>query len=354
MRFGIEGLLADEVVDLGRQPAAFLERLPGTPAAALGSCRYRLLDEDLEPVLHQLDRYEVRCLIYIGGNDSAETALRIDRAARRAGRELSVIVAPKTIDNDLPVTDHAPGYGSAARFIAQMTAEAGLDTETMQRTDPIKLVEVMGRYAGWLAAAAWLGRIGDCSAPHLVYLPERPRPAEQIVTEVESVYRRLGHCVVVLSENQPGPDGLVLGADGPPVWQDPFGHPYYDSPAQHLARLIRLRLGVRTRVDKPGTLQRMSVAHHSRTDLAEAEQVGRAATALALDGLSGLMVTLVRQSDDPYRCETGATPLERVANNQQLVPDHFIAPSGHALTTAFERYARPLLGDPLPVYARLA
>jgi 6-phosphofructokinase 1 len=160
--------------------------------------------------------------------------------------------------------------------------------------------------------------------------------------------------VVVLCENQPDADGAVLGARGAPRWTDPFGHAYYDSPAQHLASRLRERLGVRVRVDKPGTLQRMSAAHHSRCDLAEAEAAGATAVGLALEGRSDLMVTLVRESDDPYRCSTGTAPLAEIANHQRTLPPEFIASDGFGLTAAFERYARPLLGDPLPEYARLS
>ena len=352
MRFGIEGLLRGDLVDLARQPASFLERLPRTPSAILGSCRYRLRPEDPERALDVVRRENARALVYIGGNDSADTSDQIDRAARSAGQPLAVVGVPKTIDNDLPVTDHCPGYGSAARFVSQATAEAGLDTATMQRTDPIKLIEVMGRHAGWLAAAAWLAKRDQRDAPHLVYLPERPTALDRILTDVEAVYRRLGHCVIVLCENQPGPGGKVLGAEGSPQWIDAFGHAYYESPAQYLAREIRRHLDVRARVDKPGTIQRMSTAHHSTTDLAEAEAAGRAAVRLALDGVSGQMVTLVRESDEPYRCTTASAPLAAIANQQRTMPDDFIAGADRA-ADAFLRYARPLIGGPLPDYARL-
>jgi 6-phosphofructokinase 1 len=264
-----------------------------------------------------------------------------------------VIGVPKTIDNDLPVTDHCPGYGSAARFVAQATAEAGLDTATMRRTDPVKLIEVMGRHAGWLAAAAWLARRTDQDAPHLVLVPERPRSTEAILADVEAIHSSLGYCVVVLCENQPDPGGGVLGAAGEPSWVDAFGHAYFESPAQHLARAIRERLGLRARVDKPGTIQRMSSAHHSTTDLAEAEAAGAAAVRLAVAGRSGLMVTLVRESDAPYRCSTGTASLRQIANEQRRLPPELLGPDDRAPAEAFLRYARPLIGEPLPEYARL-
>jgi ATP-dependent phosphofructokinase / diphosphate-dependent phosphofructokinase len=353
LRFGVEGLLAGDFVDLTDLDETNLDRLPYTPAALLGSCRRRLRPDDLEPALAALRRVGARWLIYIGGNDSADTSHQLHLAARAAQIDLTVVGVPKTIDNDLAETDHCPGYGSAARFVAQTTAEAGLDTETMRRTDPIKLIEVMGRHAGWLAAAGWLGRRGPDSAPQLVYLPERPRPEAQILAGVEAVYRRLGYCVVVLCENQPDPGGAVLGASGEPLWTDPFGHAYYESPAQHLARLLRQHLGVRTRVDKPGTIQRMSIAHQSSSDRQEAEAVGAAAVAHALAGRSDVMVTLTRQSDEPYHCGTGTAPLATIANQQRLLPDELIGADGCSLTAAFERYARPLLGETLPEYASL-
>jgi 6-phosphofructokinase 1 len=200
LRHGVEGLLHGEVVDLSRLSPAYVRRLRHTPSALLGSCRYRLRPCDSERALASLAGLEASAFVYIGGNDSADTAHRIHLAALAAGYQLGVICAPKTIDNDLPRTDHCPGYGSAARFIAQCTAEAGLDTRTMQRTDPIKLIEVMGRHAGWLAAASWLGKRRDADAPHVVLLPERPqtptrlwrssRPATDSMGTAWSFYRR--------------------------------------------------------------------------------------------------------------------------------------------------------------------
>jgi 6-phosphofructokinase len=353
LRFGVEGLLAADFVDLTDLGDATLTRLPFTPAALLGSCRRRLSADDLQCALDVLRREQARWLVYIGGNDSADTSHQLHQAATAGGLDLAVIGIPKTIDNDLPLTDHCPGYGSAARFVAQTTIEAGLDTETMRRTDPIKLIEVMGRHAGWLAAAGSLGRRGPDRAPHLVYLPERPRSEETMLAEVEAVYRRLGYCVVVLCENQPDDSGAVLGSGGEALWTDSFGHAYYDSPAQHLARRLRQHIGVRTRIDKPGTIQRMSIAHQSSSDRQEAELAGERAVAAALSGQSDLMVTLTREGDEPYACGTATAPLADIANLQRLLPDEFIAADGHSLTAAFSQYALPLLGEPLPEYASL-
>jgi ATP-dependent phosphofructokinase / diphosphate-dependent phosphofructokinase len=345
MRNGVQGLLDGRVADLSGLDETTLQRLAHSPSAALGSCRYRLQAGDAERVVAFCRAEDVRALVYIGGNDSAETSACIETAAREGGLDLRVVGVPKTIDNDLPVTDHCPGYGSAARFVAQTTRETALDTWAMRATDPIKLVEVMGRYAGWLPGAASLAKSEADDAPHLVYVPERSVPSEQIVADIEAVYRRLGWCVVVLCENQP------IGDLGEPRWIDAFGHPYYDSPAQTLAQRITAALGVRTRFDKPGTIQRMATAYVSSVDRNEAELVGRAAVRELLEGASGVMVTLEREPG-PYSVTTGTVPLEVVANQQKRLPDTFINAQGNGLTDEFVAYAQPLLGDPLPMLVR--
>ncbi|MCC7105281.1 MAG: diphosphate--fructose-6-phosphate 1-phosphotransferase [Chloroflexi bacterium] len=353
MRQGIQGLLEGQVVKLDDVSPQFRAALPCTPSAVLGSCRFKLEADNLERVVSVLRRENVRWLLYIGGNDSADSSHQIDLAARRAGLPLAVIGVPKTIDNDLPFTDHCPGYGSAARFVAQVTAEIGVDTETMRRTDPIKILEVMGRHAGWLAAAAWLGKRDAQAAPHLVYLPERPVAEDVVLAEVETVYRQRGYCVVVLCENQPEPHGRPIGASGAARWVDSFGHRYHDSPAQHLAGRITREMKVRARFDKPGTIQRSSAAHVSSVDREHAAAVGRRAVDLALSGSSGVMVTIERDSDDPYGWSLSSAPLELIANVSRHLPDRFISEEGRQPSAAFERYARPLLGGPLPELAYL-
>jgi 6-phosphofructokinase 1 len=357
MRHGVQGMLrGDALADLSGLSATELEQLKRTPSSALGSCRYKLTAGDAERIAEVCRAEGVVGLAYIGGNDSADTSAQIAGAAAAATIDLNVIGVPKTIDNDLPSTDHCPGYGSAARFVAQVTRETSFDTRAMRSTDPIRLIEVMGRHAGWLPGAAWLakgGAFGPAEAPHLVYVPERPRAVEQIVADVREVYRGQGWCVVVLCENQPTPDGKIIGAIGEPRWVDPFGNAYFDSPAQFLAQTLQAELGVRARFDKPGTIQRMATAYVSRTDREEAELVGRAAVRLASQGTSGVMVTLERQPGETYAVKTGTTPLQIVANQQKLLPDEFIATDGRGLTAAFVAYATPLIGDPLPEFTRL-
>ncbi|MGH2411098.1 MAG: diphosphate--fructose-6-phosphate 1-phosphotransferase [Chloroflexota bacterium] len=259
-RYGIQGVLQRDLIDLGAQPAALWSRLRRTPSAALGSCRRKLSAEDRQAILETLIEFQVRYFLYIGGNDSADTALALDRTAREVGYDLHVVSIPKTIDNDLPGTDHCPGYGSAARFIAQSTQDAGLDTEAMRLSDPIKLIEVMGRDAGWLVASATLGKRDEAHAPHLICLPERPLDIDAFLGAVESTYRRHGCAVAVVAETTRDTTGQPLGAADEVLAADAFGHLNLAGGAATLTALIGRRLGIRARFDKPGTMQRMSMA----------------------------------------------------------------------------------------------
>ena len=353
MRNGVQGALDGRLVDLSALDQHRLAGLKRTPSAALGSCRYKLGAGDDQRLVELCRAEDVAALVYIGGNDSADTSACVEAAAHAQRFDLRVVGVPKTIDNDLAATDHCPGYGSAARFVAQTTRESAFDTWAMRATDPIKLVEVMGRHAGWLPGAGWLARSEPDDAPHLVYVPERPQPTARLVEDVARVYERLGWCVVVLCENQPEPGGGVIGAGGEPKWVDAFGHAYYDSPAQALAQRIQQALRVRARFDKPGTIQRMASAYVSTVDRAEAELVGRSAVELILAGRSGVMVTLEREPGERYAVTTGSVALQTVANQQRRVPDEFINAEGNGMTAAFEAYARPLIGEPLPTFVRL-
>jgi 6-phosphofructokinase 1 len=344
MRQGVLGALKGDLVRLDGVSESTLDGLRNTPAAALGSCRYKLGEGDAHRLVALCVEHQVDTWVYVGGNDSADTSRQVAEAASSLGVELRVIGVPKTIDNDLPGTDHCPGYGSAARFVAAITRETAQDTWAMRSTDPIRLIEVMGRHAGWLPGAAWLARQTDGDAPHLVYVPERPIPSAQIVDDVRAAYERYGWCVVVLCENQP------IGQQGAPRWIDAFGHAYFDSPAQTLTQQITAELGVRARYDKPGTIQRNAIGYVSNVDRAEAELVGRAAVQLAACGTTGVMVTLERAAN--YVISTGQVALEVVANEQRRLPEAFINAAGNGLTADFVEYAAPLIGDPLPDFVR--
>jgi len=351
---GVQGLIEGAVVDLRSEAPETLASLRTTPSAALGSCRFKPDDEQLELVLDWLRRLDVRYFLYAGGNDSADTSARLDRLARDRGYELFVIGLPKTIDNDLPCTDHCPGYGSVARYLAISTREAGLDTEAMRRFDPVKVIEVMGRDAGWLAASSALGKQSDEDAPHLIYFPERHLIVDRFLEDVQRVYDRLGYVVAVVPERITDPSGDVVARSTDPTFVDDFGHAYFDSPAAYLVQEVQGRLSLRARFDKPGTLQRMSILLASRVDVEEAYMAGRAGTRHAVAGESGSMVTLVREPAPAYACTTGLAPLADVANGVKLMPPEFMNAESNFVTDAFVDYALPLIGDPLPQYARLA
>ncbi|HET9014306.1 MAG TPA: diphosphate--fructose-6-phosphate 1-phosphotransferase [Thermomicrobiaceae bacterium] len=352
-RHGVEGILAGDFVDLGRQPPDLLRAVARTPSAALGTTRRRLDDEAAVLAIQNLARHDVHCLAYIGGNDSADTASRLARAASDAGYSLAVVGIPKTIDNDLPDTDHCPGYGSIARFMALATRDAGRDTEATAGLYPVKLIEVMGRNAGWVAAATALGQESVDDAPQLIFFPERPpRDLAGFLDEIDTARRRHGHVVAVVPETARDAAGSPLtGAET--SWTDSFGHHYYPSPGPLLARAVEEALGVRARYDKPGTIARMFGVCASETDRREAREVGAAGVRLLLAGASDVMVTLCRAEGSPYRCDTGSTPLASVANRERRLPDEFIDPCGRGVTAAFRAYAEPLIGGPLPPYGRL-
>lgn len=354
MRHGIEGLLGEDLLDLGRQPADLLARLRRTPSAALGTGRHKLRDADLDRALALLQRQHIRYFIYIGGNDSADTAHRLHEHARARGYDLRVLAVPKTIDNDLPYTDHCPGYGSIARFLALTVRDAGRDIEASPQLYPVKIIEAMGRNAGWVAAACALARDDERDAPHLIFLPERP-PADMdgLLAEIAGAVARQGFCVAIVPETLRDAAGQPLGG-GERGFTDAFGHQYHPGVAPLLTERIATSLGLRARYDKPGTMARMAMLAVSETDLAEAEAVGREAVQRALAGESDRMITIGRLSDTPYAVAYGTVPLARIANTERILPPEFIGPDGRSVTAAFRRYASPLLGAPLPPYARLA
>ena len=352
LRYGIHGLLREEFADLTALDDDTLQRLAHTPSAALGACRRRLSPPEIEHCLATLAKVGAHTFLYIGGNDSADTSHRIARAAAATGDPVRVIAVPKTIDNDLPGTDHCPGYGSVARYVAVSTLESTLDTRAMPETYPVKVIEVMGRYAGWIVAAAALARTVDPTTPHLIYVPERPFDLERFLGDVDGAMARGGEAIIVISENVRDAEGnYPSGKDA--VFVDSFGHAYYPGPAETLCRLLRERLDLRARFDKPGTLQRMSGALMSEVDRVEAEEAGRAAVLAALEGITDAMVCFRRPAAGPYRIEIAFTPLDQIANTERKLPDEFINAAANDITDAFIEYALPLIGGPLPQYVRL-
>ena len=350
---GVEGLLKEHLADLRAEPEETIALLPHTPSAALRSCRKKLSDADYARLLAVFRAQDVRYFCYIGGNDSADTAHRVGLLAKEAGWEMRVMGVPKTVDNDLAYTDHCPGYGSVARFNALATRDAGMDTAAMHRVDVVKIVETMGRNAGWITAATALGREQPGDPPHLIYLPERPFDPERFLAEVKAQVEKGRGCVVAVCEGLRDAEGEILVSFKHAVGTDSFGHSQLGGVGNYLVDVIAEGLSIKARFDKAGTIQRACGVAQSAVDVAEAKMVGGAAVAAACRGESDQMVTLVRVSQSPYRCETSLAPLEAVANAERPVPDEFIAESGNDVTSAFIEYARPLIGGPLPRYARL-
>jgi 6-phosphofructokinase 1 len=352
MLHGIEGLLKEDMIDLRRQPSSVWSRLFYTPSAALGTCRYQLKDEDPERVIAIFRQHDIHSLLYIGGNDSADTAHRLALAAQHMNYDLRAISIPKTIDNDLPFTDHCPGYGSAARFIALATLDSAMNTRSIPWYYPVKVIETMGRDAGWLTASSALSKRDENDPPHILLIPEQRFNAGQFLRQVEEVYRRVGYVVVVTSESLRDEQGQALGAIGQ-VGTDAFQHPMLSGAAQQLVELVIRETKLRARFDKPGDLQRMASFSVSITDRDEAYLVGKMGTKALLDGESDKMITLVRHNEPAYHCTTGLVELAQVANVQRLLPDEYLDESKTMVTQAFYSYALPLIGDPIADHARL-
>lgn len=352
MLHGIEGLLKEDLIDLRQQSVGIWQQLLHTPSAALGSCRYKLHDHDLERAIEILKRYDIRYMLYIGGNDSADTAHRLAEAAQQMGYDLSILSIPKTIDNDLPFTDHCPGYGSAARFIAQATQDSALNTISIPWHYPVKIIETMGRDAGWLTASSALGKRDESDPPHILLIPEQPFIANHFLAQVEEVYKKVGYVVVVAAETIRDDQGQTLGSVGQ-VGVDAFQHPLLSGAAQYLVDLVKRELKLRARFDKPGDLQRMSSAHISVTDRDEAYLVGKMGVHALLDDESDKMVTLIRHDEPTYHCITGLAELDKVANVQRLLPDSYLNQNKTMVTPAFYAYALPLIGGPLTQHTRL-
>jgi len=345
MRRGIAGLLQGDLVDLAHESQETLALLRRTPGAALGTVRYRLKPDDHDRVVRVLQAHGIRYLCYIGGNDSMDTAHRVHLAAQEMGYELRAVGIPKTVDNDLACTDHCPGYGSAARFVALAARDSGRDTESMGLASPVKILEVMGRNAGWLTAAAALSRERAGDPPHLIYVPEWPVEHESMIGQVRRCVEEREHCVIALSE------GAVPDTGTDEV--DAFGHRMKGGAAVRVADIIRQRLGLKVRLDRPNYLVRSFSRCISRVDADEAYQVGRTAVRASLAGHSDVMVTLQRETGPTYRCATGLAPLGDVANAERLLPREYVTDDGSDVTPAFLNYARPLVGDRFAPLGRL-
>ena len=356
-RNGILGALREELIDTSRESAAAIRALAHTPGGAFGSCRVKLksLDEDrakYERLLDVFRAHDVRWFLYNGGNDSADTALKVSKLAAEFDYPLTCVGVPKTVDNDLAVTDCCPGFGSAAKFTAVSVREAALDVAAMADTSTkVFVYEAMGRHAGWLAASAGLAGDGADAAPHLILFPERPYDEADFFKRVQATVERVGYCVVVASEGIQTADGrFVADAGG---GKDSFGHTQLGGVASFLAGRVKDALGSQVHWTLPDYLQRSARHIASRTDLEQAQAVGRKAVDFALKGMNSVMPVIVRTSDTPYRWKIEAAPLSKVANHEKKMPAGFIRRDGYGITDKARRYLEPLIrGEAPPQYGR--
>lgn len=352
---GIEGLFNHQFIDLTGTDDDHLNRIARTPSAALGTGRFKLKDDDLARAVLTMQTLGVTAFVYIGGNDSADTAHRIGQFARNINYDLSVMSVPKTIDNDLPDTDFCPGYPSIARYLGNATRDATYDTIASPQINPVKFVEVMGRDAGWVAAACTTGfSETEQDLLPLLLLPERaPESTDQVLEAIDKDVDKRGFSIVVVPETMRTADGSHFGGETP-EYVDAFGHPYFPSTGSAMTRLVREKLGMRARYDKPGTAARMCIAMASEVDLDMARALGARAITAIDEGITGKMTALKRTSGDPLRFETDLVPQTNIANRVRHLDEDFIGKDGMSLTPKFHEYLQPLLGEnPFPAYARL-
>lgn len=356
-RNGILGVLREELIDTSKESAAAIRMLAQTPGGAFGSCRVKLksLDEDrarYERLLAVFKAHDVRWFLYNGGNDSADTVLKVSQLADEYGYPLTCIGVPKTVDNDLAVTDCCPGFGSAAKYTAVSVREAALDVAAMAETSTkVFVYEAMGRHAGWLAAAGGLAGQGPDDAPQIILFPERAYDETAFLSKVKATVERVGWCVVVASEGIRTADGkFVADAGG---GKDSFGHTQLGGVAAHLAGRVKDQLGMKVHWTLPDYLQRSARHIASKTDLDQAQAVGRKAVEFALKGMNATMPVIVRTADAPYRWKIEAAPLDRVANREKKMPANFIRKDSYGITAAARRYLEPLIrGEAYPPYGR--
>ena len=341
---GSGAVLKEHFLDLFTASEEELELLLHTPGSAIGTSRDPLETEDYDQMARVIARHNIRYVFFTGGNGSMDTCGKVYQACCRAGVDVKVVGIPKTIDNDISVTDHAPGFASAARYIAETTAEISPDVRGL----PVHVcvIEAMGRNAGWIAAASALARSGDGDGPDLIYLPEVPFDEDAFLAEAARLPREKGGVVGVASEG-------LRKADGEPIVEPIFqvGRAvYYGDVSAHLANLVIRKLGIKARSEKPGIAGRASAAYQSRIDREEAVEAGSTAVRAAVEGKNGVMVGFRRLPGAEYRTETILIPIEEGLLHERTMPREFIAENGHDVTRAFIDWCRPLLGEPVRKY----
>ncbi len=363
-RNGIIGALTEDLVDTSLESDEAVAALRHTPSGAFGSCRYKLkgLDQDraqYQRLIEVFKAHDIGYFFYNGGGDSQDTSHKVSQLSTAMGYPITCVGIPKTVDNDLPVTDCCPGFGSVAKYVAVSILEAGFDVASMAKTSTkVFIMEVMGRHAGWIAAAGGLACRGEGEAPHVILLPEVAFDEDKFIAKVRQCVERHEYCAIVVSEGTRDADGRFLADAGT---TDAFGHKQLGGVAPRIAALVKARLGYKYHWAVADYLQRAARHVASGTDVAQAYAVGKAAVELALAGRDAVMATIVRTSDEPYEWTVGSVPLSEVANVEKAMPPEFVRADGFGITEACRRYLAPLIQgedyppyrDGLPSYVRL-
>ncbi|MDM0013992.1 6-phosphofructokinase [Variovorax sp. J22P168] len=362
-RNGILGALTEDLIDTSRESATAIAALRSTPAGAFGSCRYKLksLDKnrrEYERLIEVFKAHGIGYFFYNGGGDSADTCFKISQLSQSMGFALQAIHVPKTIDNDLPLTDCCPGFGSVAKYVAVSTLEASLDVRSMAATSTkVFVLEVMGRHAGWIAAAG--GLVESLGIPVVILFPEIPFDRARFLARVDALVKQHGYCTVVVSEGSHHPDGTFLAEQGS---KDAFGHAQLGGAAPVVAQMVKEALGHKFHWAVADYLQRSARHIASATDVAQAYALGERAVELALEGRNAVMPTIERTADEPYAWQIGMAPLDQVANAEKFMPRDLISDDGFGISDKGRRYLLPLIQgedypdyrNGLPVYVTLA
>ena len=353
-RHGIIGALTEDLIDVGRESAATIRALKHTPAGAFGSARFKLKGieqnrAEYERLIEVFRAHDIGYFFYNGGNDSMDTALKVSQIGAALGYPITCVGVPKTVDNDLPATDCCPGFGSVAKYVAVSTREAALDVASMARTSTrVFVFEVMGRHAGWIAAAGGLAGRGAGEAPHIILFPEVPFEQQKFLDRVRQCVGDYGYCVIVVSEGAAYADGKFLADAGT---RDAFGHTQLGGVAPLVANMVREAHGYKYHWAVADYLQRSARHIASRVDVEQAYAVGKAAVELAARGVNAVMPTIVRRASKPYKWVIGQVPLAQVANKEKKLPPRYIRADGFGITEACRRYLEPLIaGEAYPPY----
>lgn len=346
-RYGMRGLVQDDIVDLDRLTAAELELLRNSPGAALGSSRYKPTDDDYDRMVENLRRRDIRCMIFMGGNGTMKGAAMVSARCRGAGFAIQVIGVPKTVDNDIAMTDRCPGYASAARYMAQTTRDLGMDIRSLPQ--PVTILEVIGRSIGWLAAATALAKGREADAPHLIYLPEKPFHADTFLADLDRIVTKHGWAIVVATEGIRNPDGSLVYELKDATHLDPLARPMTGGVGQFMANLVGEKLKIRCRTEKPGLIARAAMTQVSAQDRKDAELVGRAGAQALAAGETEKMVSLLPLGNEPgYQL----VPFSEVADAERPLPAAWIHDAAIPVGDRFFSYVKPLVGELTPYFVR--